>query len=204
MDPVIHDLSVELIEQIYRHLDPSSHFDFAIVSKHIYAYSFNILEKHRKYHQSYRSINQPLPGKYLSVLYNVAKDHVAAWHVRSINGFNYVNNRSPKYNWCNERVVDLANMVRSIMRANNIPVFSLRRLRDGYFGAAEPVVFALCSRLHTIKFCRLFPPPLQGRIDSDSEEDEDEDSDAARNSVVKENPEIEELHDIWSEAVDPS
>jgi hypothetical protein len=177
MATTFHLFSVELVAKIYRYLDPASHLDFALTDKHIFLYSYDILERHRKHRQSYRTLTDGSPETLIRALRNVATDHIAAWHIRTFEGLN-ASEVPPNYDATEAELVVLTKTVHDAMVANGIPAFSLRRLRNGDFNALQTALLALSMGLHTVKSTKFFPVP----------EDIDEE---------------ESLHDLWYEAEMP-
>jgi hypothetical protein len=154
----IHSVSLELFEKIYRYLDPASHLDFALTDKHIFRYSNGILERHRRYHQSYHTFSEQDPESLTNLLRNVAMDHVAAWHIRTFEGLNartrYI---VPALN--EAEPTNLAKNFNTAMITNGFPAFSLDRMQtNGYFlEVIQTAILALSTGLHTIKSTAFFP-----------------------------------------------
>jgi hypothetical protein len=155
MTTTIHSLSVELVENIYRHLDPASHLDFALADKHIFRYSHAILKRHGKYHHSYNTLTDDDPNALISVLHNVATDHIAAWHIRTFKGLN-ASKRHIKMRASEVELNALARTVHAAMVSNGIPAFSLLRLRNGDIEALQTAILALCTGPHAIQSTDFF------------------------------------------------
>ena len=74
----IHSLPLDLLEKIYRHLDPAFHLGLALVDKHIFNLSQHIIERHQKYYHSFRTSSDQDLRALFTQLRAVAVDHAGA------------------------------------------------------------------------------------------------------------------------------
>jgi hypothetical protein len=155
----ILSLSLELVENIYRYLDPASHLNFALINKHTFHFSSGILNRHRDCHRSYRNFTEQNPESLVELLENVVKDHVVAWHVRT---FQELNSRT----WHTDTIIDeakytaLAKRFYAAMAVNGFPAFRLDRLQlDGllFIETIQTAILALSTGLHTLKSTAFVP-----------------------------------------------
>ena len=157
----IHSFPLELLEKVYRYLDPAFHLDLALVDKYIFNLSRHIIERHQKYYRSYRISSDQKPGAIFSQLQAVAADHVAAWHLQTFEGLN----NNSEYQITNHasaaELATLAETVQKSMVAIGIPPFSIAQVRAGNLDALETALLALSSRVHTIKSIDFFHNPSQ-------------------------------------------
>jgi hypothetical protein len=165
----IRTLSVEIIERIYHYLAPASHLDFALADKHLLHYSHGILERHYKYYCSYQTCTDEDPEALLSILRNVATDHIAAWHLRNFKGFD-TSILQTSYRAKEVELIALAKTVHAAMVVNGIPPFSLRRLRNGDFESLQTALLALSTGLHTVQSTHFFPVPQAVVIQESSDD----------------------------------
>ena len=147
----IHSLPIELVENIYRRLDPASHLNFALVDKYILEFSEAVLKRHGIYWCTFENITDEDPKHLAHVLGHVAKDHVAAWHLRTFESSNartgiVLNDEAFKIL---DRKFNVA------MNTNGFPAFRLDCPRfNGLYLAEvfETAVLALSTGLERIHF----------------------------------------------------
>ncbi|KAI9709466.1 MAG: hypothetical protein M1820_003226 [Bogoriella megaspora] len=168
----IHTLPVEIHAMIFRFLDPASHLDFALADKTLYARSNKVLKHHQECFRSYRLCAEWDATTLVDRLRAVAVDHIAAWHVRTVEGLHAAV-------LCQNRFIDepelgaLADLVHATMHANSIPAFAISRIRSRNQEALLAALVALCPQLHTLKL-REFHTTYR---DSKEEEEENEGND---------------------------
>jgi hypothetical protein len=153
MSAAIHSLPVELLEKIYGHLDPASHLNFALVDKYIFHYSRSILERHVKYNKSYAILADLHPADLITVLRDVAVDHIAAWHLQAFQGLNSKILQTT-YRPCETELVEVCKAAKNAMGTNGLPTLGavgLNRIRKGDFEAIQVAILALSSGLKTFK-----------------------------------------------------
>jgi hypothetical protein len=150
----IHNFPLEILERVYRHLDPASHLDFALTDKHIFYHSQQILEHHRECHQSYQTCSVQSPESLFSLLRIVTLDHIAAWHIRIFEGLNATDEKSSQLEAGRSPMVEL---FCSKLLANSTPLFGISRVESGDQEALQTTLLTLCYRIHTIKSTRFFP-----------------------------------------------
>lgn len=154
-------LPLELISQIYKFLDPASHLDFAITSKHIFKYSSDLLAHHRRCHVLYRLCSDRDLNAFPRLLLNIAKDHIVAWHIRIFEVWNAsafyhhsTHERSRLSAFFESEINSIAPLLRNRIRAAGIQPWFFEDdgliLKD--LGALEALMFAMCTRLQSIKF----------------------------------------------------
>ncbi|KAF2668717.1 hypothetical protein BT63DRAFT_440818 [Microthyrium microscopicum] len=173
----IDSLPLELVQSIYRYLDPAYHLNFALTNKKIFNQSQSTLENHQKCSRSFRNwsfgTSRDNNGVGLvDLLSTVAFDHVAAWHVQTL---------ELKYNSTTE-IIDavsesslqaVTRLVNAAMTANGIPAFTLRRIREGNVEALQFALIAFSSGLHTLKL-ENYPLPVAVGDEEREQETNDE------------------------------
>lgn len=167
----IHMFPLEVYERIFRFLDSASHLDFALADKHIYSYSLNILKHHRECYKQYNTCSDLTAETLANLLRIVAVDHIAAWHVRSIQAIHPIVDYQSSHICGETKLRALVDTVQSSMISNDVPVFGGARMRRGDQEALQTALVVLCPQLWTLD-CREFFTALKSREDEDEEKDE--------------------------------
>lgn len=166
----IHAFPLEVYERIFHFLDPASHLDFALADKHLYFYSYGTLKHHEECHKLYHPCLELTEDTLPGLLRTIATDHIAAWHVRTVEGLD--RSRGYQTELMDEAPLRaLESLIQAKMISSRMPVFGIRQMRNGYQEALQLALIALCPRLHTLKsrsFFRNF-----GYLHEDTEEAKD-------------------------------
>src|ERR1700761_9620919 len=121
---VLHSLPLDLLEKIYRHLDPAFHLGLALVDKHIFNLSQHIIERHQKYYHSFRTSSDQDLRALFTQLRAVAVDHAAACHLQTFEGLNRNSEHQITNHASKAELATLAETVQKSMVSIDIPPFS--------------------------------------------------------------------------------
>lgn len=144
-------LPVEVLEAIYRVLDPASHLNLALTNKHIYAQSERLIKHHQKWASNYfcNPYCDWSAETLTRTLRTIAADHVAAWHVTWIKGL-YPDDEYEQKPLEGVQLRQLVDFVEAKMKVNDIPVFALEEMREGKLEALQVAFIALCPQIYTL------------------------------------------------------
>ncbi len=173
------DLPAELVQRIYSFLDPSSHLDFALCCRTVAALARDVLARHQTCHKLHLTYaDRPFQDARKNLL-KIAQDHIRAWHVRTFEIWNDI--EEAEETWSAANPADALHRPRTPEESlgptvysrselsliadslrNAVPDLPLNisvccfRIQAGDSQMLRLATLLLCPRVKTIKFSR-FP-----------------------------------------------